>query len=655
MKGKILADRYEILEQIGEGGMAKVYKAKCKLLDRYVAIKVLKDEFAGDNEFVKKFRMESQAAASLTHPNILNVYDVGEEIIDGKQIHYIVMEYIRGETLKAYMDRKGKLESQEALEFACQIAEALKDAHDNHIVHRDIKPENIMITQDGRIKVTDFGIARAVTSATVTVTSKALGSVHYLSPEQARGGYIDEKSDIYSLGIVMFEMLVGRTPYDGDTPVAIAIKHIQEDIPAPSGLEATISKDVESIIQKATARQQIDRYQSVDELIKDIEAAKAGMGIAYTNTKEDEDDSATRIIPKIDDELIEKEGSKKSKINEDQVKEEEEESKSGQWKVTILAILLAFAVVSGGFFAVMNFRGRTNGNEDIEVPRFIGLSLEDAEEKASDLGLKIKVKSTDRNPDFEVGEIIKQNPQEGMKVKEGFEVEVIVNEDEELVRVPSVVNKTLEEAERILIEEGFELGQVSKKPSDVTPEGYVLRQEPEGYIYLELGSKINLVVSEGEKLTPVYMPNVVNQNVIDAKNILVNLGLKVNTQEEYSSDFDKDTVMWQSYKTGEELDPGSTVDLYISIGPREDNTNNQTPNEETPKEGNVYFSLIPFTDRESTEIVIIRNQDGYTNEVYRKTHQASEGEVDIVLKGKTGAEFQVLFDDIYQFTRIKED
>ncbi len=654
MKGKILAGRYEILEQIGEGGMAKVYKAKCKLLDRYVAIKVLKDEFAGDDEFVKKFRMESQAAAGLTHPNILNVYDVGEEIVDDKQIHYIVMEYIRGETLKAYMNRKGKLKSEEALEFVCQIAEALKDAHDNHIVHRDIKPENIMITQDGRIKVTDFGIARAVTSATVTVTSNALGSVHYLSPEQARGGYIDEKSDIYSLGIVMFEMLVGRTPYDADTPVAVAIKHIQEDIPVPSELEESISKEVETIIQKATARQQIDRYQSVDELIKDIEAAKSGMGIVYKNTSEDKDDSATQIIPAIDEELVNKEQVDKTNVSEKQVKNQEE-SKSGQWKVTILAILLAFAVVSGGFFAVMSFRGRTNGNDDIEVPRFIGLSLEDAEEKARDIGLKIKVKKTERDPDFQAGEIIKQNPDEGMKVKKDFEVEVIVNEDEELVRVPSVVNKTLEEAERILVEEGFELGQVSKKPSDLTPEGYVLRQEPEGYIYLELGSKINLVISEGEKLTPVYMPNVVNKNVIDAKNILVNLGLKVSSQEEYSSDFDKDTVMWQSYKTGEELDPGTTVDLYISVGPRDDTTNNQTPVEEDLQEGNVYFNLVPFTDREATEIVIIRNQDGYTNEVYRKSHQASDGEVDIVLKGKTGAEFQVLFDDIYQFTRIKED
>ena len=230
MIGMTLGNRYEIVEKIGSGGMAIVYKAKCRLLDRYVAIKILKEEFTEDDDFIRKFRRESQAAASLSHPNIMNIYDVGSVENEKNKIHYIVMEYIKGKTLKEVITEKGKLSTDETVSFSKQIAEALSHAHKNHIIHRDIKPHNIMITEDNRLKVTDFGIARAVTSSTITTTSSVLGSVHYFSPEQARGGYTDEKSDIYSLGIVMYEMLTGKVPFDGDTPIGVALKHVQEEM-----------------------------------------------------------------------------------------------------------------------------------------------------------------------------------------------------------------------------------------------------------------------------------------------------------------------------------------------------------------------------------------------------------------------------------------
>ena len=267
MIGKTLGNRYEILEKVGEGGMAKVYKARCHLLDRNVAIKILKSEFNDDEEFIKKFRRESQAAASLSHPNILSIYDVGSEETDDHKVYYIVMEFIDGKTLKQIIKEKGKFSEEESIKYSLQISEALLHAHKNHIIHRDIKPHNIMLTPDDRIKVTDFGIARAATSSTVTASTDVLGSVHYFSPEQARGGFTDEKSDIYSLGIVMYEMITGKLPYVGDTPVSVALQHIQNKIKSPRDINPNMSKNFESIILKCTAKSQNNRYSAVSTLI----------------------------------------------------------------------------------------------------------------------------------------------------------------------------------------------------------------------------------------------------------------------------------------------------------------------------------------------------------------------------------------------------
>ena len=263
-KGLFLADRYEILEQVGTGGMADVYKAKCHKLNRYVAIKVLKKEFREDKTFVSKFRAEAQSAAGLTHPNIVNVYDVGDE----EGVYYIVMELVEGITLKKYIEKRGKIPYKEAVSIAIQVAKGIEAAHNHHIVHRDIKPQNIVISRDGKVKVTDFGIAKAATSS--TINSSAMGSVHYISPEQARGGYSDERSDIYSFGITLYEMLTGKVPFDGDTTVSVAVQHIQEEIPAPSAVVEDIPISVDKIVLKATQKKTDMRYQSASELIEDL-------------------------------------------------------------------------------------------------------------------------------------------------------------------------------------------------------------------------------------------------------------------------------------------------------------------------------------------------------------------------------------------------
>ena len=664
MIGKILGDRYEIIELIGEGGMARVYKAKCNLLNRYVAVKILRDEFTGDEEFVKRFRRESQAAASLSHPSILNIYDVGEEVVDGKDIHYIVMEYIDGKTLKDIINEKGKFSVDESIEYSIQIAEALKNAHENHIIHRDIKPQNIMVTGDNRVKVTDFGIARAATSATVTITADALGSVHYLSPEQARGGYTDEKSDIYSLGIVMYEMTTGRLPYVGDSAISVALKHVQEDMVRPRELNPNIPTGLETIILRCVAKQQSDRYDSVAQVIEDLKKVRKGEQVSRKDKDVEEDEFATQVIPIVDEGNYAERAEKSKNKKGTNKKAKKEKKEPGGFKVTVMAILLAFIVVTAGFFGISKLKGLFSGKGEVVVPNLLGMVEEQAELEVEKVGLKLKVTGTTKNEEYGPGEVVNQSEPEGAKVKEGFTIEVVLNEmeeEEELIRVPGVISKTLEEAETILRELGLEPGEVKTRPSDATPEGIVLTQEPEAYAFVEKGSKVNLVVSEGEESPKIKMPRVTGLGVDEAKQTLANLGLRVEVSEEYSNDFEENTIMWQSFKEGVDLEEGATVGIYVSKGPKpgedtggttENSGNSETENQ---KETSYNINVTPFTDRDSTEIRIIRRQDGQSEEVYRKSHGANEGEVSISVRGKKGAEFEVLFDDIYQFTRRKDN
>lgn len=552
MIGQVLGDRYELLEKVGEGGMARVYKAKCHLLNRYVAVKILKDEFADDEEFVKKFRRESQAAASLSHPNILNIYDVGVDVVNGKNTHYIVMEYIEGKTLKDYIKAKGPLGIDETIDMSIQIAEALKDAHNNHIIHRDIKPQNIMITDDARMKVTDFGIARAATSATVTATSSALGSVHYLSPEQARGGYTDAKSDIYSLGIVMFEMVTGRLPYNGDTPISIALKHIQEDSVDPRKYREDLPADLAKLIMKCTEKNQNDRYEKIEDVIVDLKKISLGEKIVFEDNSEDE--FATKVLPRIDDKTYSERASdsmmKKEKSNK--------RKKSGNnLRITIVAIISAFLLVSVVFFGFLKIKNVLKPKEEITVPSFVGKNIDLASSEAKKLGLELKVKSYGKDDKYKENDVIKQSIEEGSTVKEGFIVDVVVNKFDEDgnvdieehnyadVEVPNVIGKSLLDAEEELRARTL-IAQIEYKESDTVPENLVIDQIPAGTTVLKENSIVTLYISEGTKIEQVDMPNVKNLSLDDAKATLKNIGLNVRIVEESSTEFEKGKIMWQS-------------------------------------------------------------------------------------------------------------
>ncbi|GFR35067.1 Stk1 family PASTA domain-containing Ser/Thr kinase [Thermobrachium celere] len=392
--GTTLGGRYLVIEQIGEGGMATVYKAKDQLLNRYVAVKILKHEFTQDDEFIKKFKRESIAAASLTHPNIVSIFDVGEQ----DNIYYIVMEYIHGQTLKDFIKKNGKLGYKRVLDITLQIAMALEHAHKNGVVHRDIKPHNIVITEEGTIKVTDFGIARASTVSTVTNTNKVLGSVHYLSPEQAKGGFSDHRTDIYSLGVVMYEMLTGKLPFDAESPISVAIKHIQDDFVEPIQIDSSIPKSVNDIVKKALEKDMFKRYQSAKQLIDDLNKVKENPDTLIDNFDETQ---STRIIDVKDVDKALKKKSKRRFVK--------------PIFITLSLFVLAFLIyyLYNNYFTV----------KDVEVPNLIGLTETEARAKLEPLKLKLEVEGKEYS-DKPEGSIVKMYPEDGIKVKEGSTIRV---------------------------------------------------------------------------------------------------------------------------------------------------------------------------------------------------------------------------------------
>lgn len=646
MIGKILGNRYEILEKIGEGGMAKVYKAKDKLLNRFVAIKILKDEFTEDEDFVRKFRRESQSAASLSHPNILYIYDVGVEEEDDKKVYYIVMEYINGKTLKEVIREKVKLSTEEAIYYSLQIAEALENAHKNHIVHRDIKPHNIMITEDNRVKVTDFGIARAVTSSTVTTTSNVLGSVHYFSPEQARGGYTDEKSDIYSLGIVMYEMVTGKVPYEGDSPISVALKHVQDEIIPPRDIDATIPLNLESVILRCVQKKQSDRYSNITELINDLKKIKL-LGKDVHVERVNDMSSATRVIP-----AVETKAKDEGKMAKGKNKKNKKGKKSdGGIMVIFAAILLAFLLVTSIFFGFFKLKSFLKTDE-IVVPNLVGMSQELAEKTLNDSGLKMKVVDRVKDSKYKVGEVVHQDVDADLKVKAGYTIRVTINEGEELVFVPLVMNKSLTDAETLIEDAGLEIGKRDVETSDTVPKNSVIRQNPDAMTEVALGSKVDLVISEGPEIKEVIMKKLVGKSVDEAREIITNDDLVVGeVKPQPSNEIPADIVIWQEYEQGTVLETKTSVDLIISSGPPTDQPG-ETP--EIPGAendiGSITITLPPHMDREETRIKINKRIDGTTEVVFNGTIKASDDPLVRTFTGKIGTEFDIMYDDVYQAT-----
>ncbi|MBS4536106.1 Stk1 family PASTA domain-containing Ser/Thr kinase [Clostridium sp. D2Q-14] len=618
MIGKTLGNRYEIIEKIGGGGMALVYKAKCNLLNRYVAIKVLRKEFVNDEEFIEKFNRESQSAASLSHPNIVNIYDVGVE----DNIYYIVMEYINGITLKQHIKNKGKLSPLEMLKISINIAKAINNAHKNNIIHRDIKPHNIMITEEGQIKVTDFGIARAVTSSTITQTNSMMGSVHYSSPEQAKGRYTDVKSDIYSLGIVMYEMITGKLPFNGESPISVALMHIQDELKSPRELDDSIPLNIDKIIRKATEKEKSLRYENVEELLKDLELAKNNLDedVIIMNNFED---SPTQVMPIIDNNNVKDEEKKEPSLERKKPKKKKkpQKKKSKKW-TAILAILLALLVTAGavGGFLILQ---KNSSDDEVEVPNFVGDTLKEAEAKAEELGLEILVVEEKFSEEYDEGLIMSQNKEEGRTVVVGNVIEVVVSKGIELVKIPKIIGQYYNNAKILLNDVDLEEGEVTEEFSDL-PVNIVIRQSPEAGEEIAKGSKVNYVISKGPEVKLTTVPTLIGSNVDSAKNSLSAYNLKLGEIEyEYNNEVPEGIIFKQSHASGEEIEEGKSVNISISKGsePKSDPKPDPKPVTKSFK-----FTLPESDEDRDVQVQIYKEQNGKRELVYEDTHNTSEGE-----------------------------
>ena len=557
LEGKILGNRYEILEIIGKGGMATVYKAQDKMLKRYVAIKVLREEFTTDEEFIKRFNTEAQSAASLTHPNIVSIYDVGIE----NNIYYIVMELIQGKTLKQIIDEDGVLPWKWALNVATQIASALEVAHKNNIVHRDIKPHNIIITEDGVAKVTDFGIAKAVSNSTITAFGTTIGSVHYFSPEHARGGFTDAKSDLYSLGVVMYEMLTGRVPFDADTAVSIALKHMQEKPVEPIKLNPSIPYSVNKIILKAMEKDINLRYQSATEMLKDLNMALKDPDGDFVKTGSNEMAYTQRIdIPEeaLNDELKDDRRSENKKKKKGKIRQFYEKHPAAKVITIILAVILIPVICFFGAQAILNI----GSVEDVALPNFVNMTREQAEQTAEGAGLQLEV-TEEFSSDVEAGKVVSQDPPylDGYTVKENSTVKIVVSKGENIKIVPKVIGETVDNATELLNTEELEI-EVVEEASDTVEAGIIIRQDPEADSELNAGETVTVYVSTGTK--QITMTNVVGESEADAKKELTDLGFEVNVEYDEDSSKQNGVVLEQSISSGATVDDGSEVTLTVN-------------------------------------------------------------------------------------------
>ena len=557
LEGKVLGNRYEIIEKVGNGGMATVYKAEDKVLKRNVAVKILRDEFTTDEEFIKRFEIEAQSAARLVHPNIVSIFDVGVE----ENLYYIVMELIQGKTLKEIIiEERGPLPWKWSVNVAIQIASALEMAHKNNIIHRDIKPHNIIITEDGIAKVTDFGIAKAVSNSTITAFGTTIGSVHYFSPEHARGGFTDAKSDLYSLGVVMYEMVTGKVPFDADTPVSVALKHMQEDPEEPIELNPNLPSAVNKIIMKALKKDTTLRYQTASEMLSDLRKALKNPDGEFVDDKEYDETAKTQ---KINTDLY-------GNIEEDSKAKNKKGKKEGKFKKFIkehkalsivIGLVLLFALSLGGTLAFLNL---TNPPE-VELPNLVGMSKEEAQKEAENLKLKFEIKEEEFNKEVPEGFIISQDPKyiEKYNVKEGSTITVVVSKGQEKTKVPNVKGKSQEEALQLLEAANLK-AEIIEETSKTVKEGYVISQETEPDKEAFAGDTVKIHISKGTGIKQVNVVSVIGQSEANAKTTLTGLGLKVNVAYEEDTSKADGIVLKQSIDGGKTVDEGTTVTITVN-------------------------------------------------------------------------------------------
>ena len=617
--GMIVGDRYEILERIGTGGMSDVYKAKDHKLNRMVAVKVLKQEFSENANFVSKFRVEAQAAAGLAHPNIVNVYDVGEE----NGVYYIVMELVEGITLKKYIEKKARLSVKEAVSIAIQVSMGIEAAHNNHIIHRDIKPQNIIISKEGKVKVTDFGIAKAATSN--TITSNVMGSVHYTSPEQARGGYSDEKSDVYSLGITMFEMLTGRVPFNGETTVAIAIKHIQEEMPSPRDYVSEIPVSVEQIVFKCCQKSPDRRYQSMGELITDLKRSLMTPDEDFVKMVDPDEDGSTKMISsgerqKIKKQSVNRDGMeeamhlrreadvkksvKKKRYVPEYEEEEEEELDEIEYEyeeeedeeeedydpkmeriTTILAVVAAvligcivlflvgraFGIFDTGLFGQKEeeTQEEEEPKEKVQMIEVVGKGEDEVKVDLLKLGLTPEIEYKE-SAEYEQGIVMDCSVGAGEMIEEGSNVVLTVSAGSEGVEVPDVVGISEAEAVATLGKGGFPVNKTEGHDAYIK-EGNVITQSPEAGSKVPAGTAVTIRISQGPEVSKVQVPDTIGRDESEGMAILVEAGLQMGkvTEVHHSDPAMAGLICYQSYSVGDYVEAGTVVDVSISIGPEE--------------------------------------------------------------------------------------
>ncbi|MDU6264043.1 MAG: Stk1 family PASTA domain-containing Ser/Thr kinase [Anaerocolumna aminovalerica] len=658
--GMFISDRYEIIDKVGSGGMADVYKAKCHRLNRFVAIKILKPEYSDDKNFVMKFRAEAQSVAGLSHPNIVNVYDVGND----NNLHYIVMELVEGITLKNFIERKGKLEVKEAIGIAIQIALGMEAAHANHIIHRDIKPQNIIISKEGKVKVTDFGIAKATTSN--TITSNAMGSVHYLSPEQARGGYSDEKSDIYSLGVTMYEMLSGRVPFAGDNTVSVALLHIQGEAASLREIDPNIPLSVDKIVQKCMQKKPERRYLSASELIADLKRSITNPNGDFViipapivtdsptiNISEDEMNHIKSVskgaglgINENEDTMQNTDG-RRTRIDRQPVPvpvEEEEELDTvdpRMEKITLVGtiavaviLVIIFIYISVKFFNLFPSKGNKGGQDPIEstltptpteeleaevgtviVTSVVGLTFEDAEKNLKDQSDKLHVtRKEDYSDTYEAGFVMDQYPKKGAEIPADAEVQLFVSVGPESFKLTNVYGLSDQKATELLEKAGL-IVEHDFTYNDEIEEGKVIETNPARDTPVVKGDTVTIIVSNGPKNEQSVVPDLLDLTEANALTKLKEAGLTLgNVSNDNSDVYRAGKVMYQNYEAGSKVASQTPIDITLSLGPK---ATTPTPG---PQQ---YIGQITITDNpfdypgESGIIVINMEQDGKTRNLFK--------------------------------------
>ena len=606
--GAIISNRYEIIEQIGSGGMSIVYKARDRKLGRVVAIKILRAEYVKDMEFIKRFDIEARSAASLIHANIVNVYDVGHE----NSLHYIVMEYVDGVTLKELIKEHAPFDNDEILGVAIQIASALGHAHKNNIVHRDIKPQNILVMPKGIIKVADFGIAKASSAKTITMANNAMGSVHYFSPEQAKGGYVSFKSDIYSLGLVMFEMATGKLPFDGDTPVAIAVKQINEELPSIKKFNGNISDRIEKIVSRATEKFASRRYENIEKMENDLKRALAnenrinGINPDDNNKKNNDNDDdldstenfATIKLNEDDIYKIKKEAGNKNKIEDYDDYDPENELK--QMKKEKIVIRAAF-ITAGILIFLISFLGYKIffSHKPVPVPDLVNKSFEEAEEIAKKIGVKIKNSGSEYNDNIEKDKIFAQNYTEGDNLYKGDVIDVKLSLGTKKIYMPDVRNKDLFDAYNLL--QSFNVKEIYEY-SESVPNNIVIKQEPDFNELIEENSEVVLYISKGKEIKNVYVPNLIGLSEANAKIKLKDLNLVVGSiSKSESKKYAEGIVMGQSITGGKEVAEESIINLIVSSGIKNKKANVVPNNNENNKNNDKNEQKINTPEREKKE------------------------------------------------------